>query len=61
MKEGFIVAVDAYTLHYSQEHWGSVDVNEFYPLRFSPEYARNKFVYMPFGLGARLCVGKLKT
>jgi cytochrome P450 len=44
-------------LHYDQEYWGSVDTKEFYPLRFSPEYKRNKLAYMPFGLGPRICIG----
>ena len=26
--------------------------------RFSENYNRNKFVYMPFGLGSRICIGK---
>jgi cytochrome P450 len=46
------------TLHYDPEHWGEVDPNVFYPLRFSSEYDRNKAAFMPFGYGPMSCVGK---
>ena len=34
MTEGLIVTADVLTLHYDKEHWGVVDPNVFYPLRF---------------------------
>ena len=52
-----IIAPDVMTLHYDPEHWGEVDPNVFYPLRFSADYERNKAAYMPFGYGPMSCVG----
>ncbi len=34
MPEETIVAVDVMSLNFDQEHWGSMDVNKFHPLRF---------------------------
>lgn len=31
--EDQIVTTDVLSLHFDQEHWGSIDVNLFYPLR----------------------------
>jgi cytochrome P450 len=43
--------------HRHPEHW--VEPEAFDPERFSPENAagRNRFVYYPFGAGARMCLG----
>lgn len=49
------IAVDVLSLHFSEEHWDNP--NEFNPLRFSQEMKINPLVYMPFGIGPRLCVG----
>ena len=54
--ENLTIAVDVMTLHFDPQHWGE-DANEFNPLRFSPEIKRHPAVYLPFGLGPRVCVG----
>ena len=52
---GVAVAVDGLSLHFDAAHWGPVDPNRFYPLRFDKEAARHRspLVYMPFGIGVR--------
>ena len=54
--KGLIVAVDVLSMHFDQEYWGSIDVNEFAPSRFEDPNI-NKQAYMPFGIGPRTCVG----
>jgi len=47
-------------VHHDQATWGS-DANEFNPGRFSngvSRAARHPFAFIPFGLGARTCVGQ---
>ena len=56
MPENLAIAVDVLSLHYDPQYWGD-DVNEFNPLRFLPEIKRHPAVYLPFGLGPRMCVG----
>lgn len=55
--EGMVIGVDVMSLHFDQEHWGSIDTNQFDPLRFTAGSNRSKLVYMPFGLGSRNCIG----
>ena len=57
MPVDLVVTVDVMSLHYDQQYWGDVDTNEFYPLRFENESKINPCVYMPFGVGPRICVG----
>jgi hypothetical protein len=45
---GVSVTVDVLSLHYDIDHWGPVDTEEFYPLRFSSEFKRNPNVYLPW-------------
>jgi cytochrome P450 len=54
---GQTVAIDVLSLHYDQQYWGNVDVNTFYPQRFEKKSEINPCVYMPFGIGPRICVG----
>ena len=54
--ENFTIAVDVMTIHFDPQYWGD-DANEFNPLRFLPEIKRHPAVYLPFGLGPRVCVG----
>ncbi|MDO8500708.1 MAG: cytochrome P450 [Gemmatimonadaceae bacterium] len=46
-----------YGTHRNPEHWE--DVESFDPRRFDPERrkARHPFAYIPFGGGARICIG----
>ncbi len=55
---GVSFTVDVLSLHYSEEYWGPVDPNEFYPLRFSTEIKRSQCAYLPFGIGPKNCVVK---
>lgn len=52
-----IVALSPYTLHRHPEFWP--DPEKFDPERFTPaqEAARHRYAYIPFGAGARKCIG----
>ena len=52
-----IIAISPYALHRSPKHWENPE--GFDPDRFAPELAdsRPKYAYMPFGGGARQCIG----
>lgn len=52
-----IVALSPYTLHRHPDFWP--DPERFDPERFSPEQEanRNRYAYIPFGGGARKCIG----
>ena len=54
-KKGTCVAVDTLTLHNDPQYWQNP--REFYPLRFHPDNKINPLVYVPFGIGPRICVG----
>ncbi|GJM41543.1 MAG: cytochrome P450 [Ardenticatenaceae bacterium] len=55
--KGSIVAVSPYTLHRHPEFWPEPE--KFDPERFTPkqESARHRYAYIPFGAGARKCIG----
>jgi cytochrome P450 len=57
IRKGTIVAVCTWTLHRQQEHWK--DPAGFDPSRFeeSRSSLRERFAYLPFGAGPRVCVG----
>jgi len=54
---GAIVALSPYTLHRHPDYWP--DPEKFDPARFTPEQeaARHRYAYIPFGAGARKCIG----
>lgn len=56
--KGTAVVMASYVLHRNPAYWP--DPERFDPSRFDPEQlkTRNKFAYMPFGGGPRLCIGK---
>lgn len=53
-----IVIISPYTIHRHPNYWENP--NLFFPERFLPENSinRNKNVYIPFGTGPRVCIGK---
>ncbi|WP_420627634.1 cytochrome P450 [Candidatus Leptofilum sp.] len=55
--KGAIVAVSPYTLHRHPTFWPEPE--KFDPERFTPEQeaARHRYAYIPFGAGARKCIG----
>lgn len=53
---GVSFTVDMLSLHYDKEYWGPVDPQKFYPLRFSSDYKRSQYAYLPFGIGPKNCV-----
>jgi cytochrome P450 len=52
-----IVFLPIWALHRHEQHWEQPE--EFRPSRFDPQKGeqRNKFQYLPFGAGPRVCVG----
>lgn len=52
---GLSITVDVLSLHYDPEHWQ--DPQNFNPERFSPEFKINQYVYLPWGVGPKNCVG----
>jgi cytochrome P450 len=54
---GTLVYVPIYAVHRHEEFWNRPDV--FDPDRFTPEAvkARDRYVYLPFGAGPRICIG----
>jgi cytochrome P450 len=57
VSRGTTVAICPYTLHRHPKYWEKPD--DFDPERFLPDRAarRPKYAYLPFGGGARLCIG----
>jgi cytochrome P450 len=55
---GADVLISPYLVHRHPAHWS--DPERFDPGRFGggEEASRNRFVYLPFGLGARACIGE---
>ena len=58
VKPGDIAVVSLYGFHMDQKYWH--DPEKFDPERFSEKQksSRSKFVFLPFGEGPRICVGK---
>ena len=56
--KGTSVMVNIYLTHRLADHWESPEA--FKPERFTPGRTdlRHRFAYMPFGVGARQCIGK---
>jgi len=59
IEPGTDVLISPYVIHRHPEYWA--DPEKFLPERFDGESSRdrNRFVYLPFGLGPRRCVGEL--
>jgi cytochrome P450 len=56
IKKNEIVLVSPYLTHRLNKYWDKP--NEFMPERFLNNNEISKFVYYPFGAGARICIGK---
>jgi cytochrome P450 len=57
VKPGSIILVLPWLLHRHQDYWENP--NAFRPERFLPDQPRpNKFCYLPFSVGRRVCLGK---
>ena len=54
---GTVLSVPSYTMHHSQEVWGS-DAEEFNPDRWDSATDRQRAAFIPFGLGPRACIGR---
>ncbi|MFO7477598.1 MAG: cytochrome P450, partial [Methyloceanibacter sp.] len=54
---GAIVIISPYTVHRNTNYWENPE--QFLPERFSAENKRqrHRYAYIPFGGGARLCIG----
>jgi cytochrome P450 len=59
IKPGAMIVIAPYVLHRHRELWRRPDV--FAPRRFlgAEKASINRFAYMPFGFGARMCIGYL--
>lgn len=54
---GSYIMISLYSLHRHPDFWERP--YEFYPERFNPDTFKGKaFVYLPFGQGKRMCIGK---
>lgn len=55
--KGTLVLVPIYALHRHRAHWDNPDA--FIPARFAPEHGleRQRYQFMPFGAGLRICIG----
>jgi len=56
LPKGYSVSLAVYPLHHDKEIWGD-DVEEFKPERWLDQTKEQKNVYLPFGGGARICIG----
>lgn len=52
---GTVVSISFYHLHRDAQWWD--DANQFKPERFAAGQEHDKYTYMPFGGGARVCIG----
>lgn len=58
--DGTSIWIDVVAMHHNSEYWGE-DVNEFKPERFKDDMhgrCQHNMGYLPFGFGARMCVGR---
>lgn len=58
--EGTIFSTSVYALHRDPNIWGS-DATVFRPERWDNDFKPTPGAYMPFGAGARICLGQQKA
>lgn len=60
LEKNMAIQISNWAIHLDPEYYENP--HEFNPDRFSPENKRNmpKCVYLPFGEGPRICIGKIK-
>jgi cytochrome P450 len=58
VKKGTLIGINVYNIHHNPLYWP--EPFEFRPERFSEEESKNRptMAWIPFGAGARLCIGK---
>jgi cytochrome P450 len=58
IRAGTTVYVPVFAVHRHEAYWSKPD--EFDPSRFDPQAAklRNRYAYLPFGAGPRVCIGQ---
>ena len=58
IRAGTALFVPIYAVHRHEAYWSKPD--EFEPSRFEPQTAkaRDRYIYLPFGAGARICLGQ---
>jgi cytochrome P450 len=58
IRAGSVVYVPVYAIHRHEAFWCRPD--EFDPSRFEPEAVkgRDRYIYLPFGAGPRICIGQ---
>jgi cytochrome P450 len=58
LEKGDTVHISPYIMHFSKRYWEEPE--RFMPERFAKENAKNikKFTYIPFGMGAKDCIGQ---
>ncbi|QOZ22448.1 cytochrome P450 [Bradyrhizobium sp. CCBAU 51753] len=55
VKKGDLILIAPWLLHRHEKLWR--DPNAFVPARFMTETPPDRFAYLPFGVGARVCIG----
>ena len=50
-----LIQIDVLSVHFNEELWGPLPVEEFHPERHLIK--RNPLAFLPFGGGPRLCLG----
>jgi cytochrome P450 family 4 len=58
LKKDSMIGVNVYNIHHNPKYWS--DPFEFRPERFNEEESKTRpsMAWIPFGAGARLCIGK---
>ena len=55
VRKGDVIFIAPWLLHRHEKHW--VNPNAFVPQRFLDGPPPDRFAYLPFGVGPRICIG----